>query len=56
MEKKFLRNSKNMVQKALSKSLEDIFGIKGIVTAQKYQKSDEYDFQTPYPMMHFKNI
>lgn len=42
--KKVLRNSLNLVEKQLSKSLEKIFGIQGKVTAQRYNKSSEYDF------------
>lgn len=53
---KVLRNSLKIVQQVLTSSVPKIFGFEGIVTAQKYTKSEEFDFQSPYSMMLFKQV
>ncbi len=57
MEKiKLLKNSIKIVEKTLDNSLKDIFGIDGRVNVKIYDKTNEYDYQSAYALMHFKNI
>lgn len=54
--KKGLSNTLQIVERFLSESLQKFFQIEGRVSAQLYQITEDFDYQSPYAMMYFKRV
>lgn len=56
MEAKYLKNTMKLVEQKLSQSLEKFFNLKGIVNVTPYDKTNDFDYASPYAMRYFKDI
>ena len=56
MEAKYLKNTMKLVEQKLSQSLEKFFNLKGTVNVTPYEKTNDFDYASPYAMRYFKDI